>query len=540
MKQQTIKLPFDVPLLEVKELKAGSVACLYEHGNLRYLKVDREEVVRMVYSAVRDEHWATAPYRLESEKLIVQERSFNISYTALYELGDIKYKAFFEIEGREDNTISFSMHGEALSSFKRNRIGLCVLHPINECAGQPVVIGTPGGGEYQSHFPDAISPYQPFKNIANMQYETPGARVQIEFEGDIFETEDQRNWTDASFKTYSTPLEIPIPVDVSEGEKLHQKLVISIHQNEARNSGTNSPASIYDKRAFPKIGYEKFHEEPLSDTDIAALSQLPFDHYRVEIHLDSNQWKDDFRTAVDEARKLNTSLELIIFLEGRNDANANDWINLMQQSQQCITRILLVSNNGNAIPAPFPKLYQAMREKLPHVKIGYGTDAFFADLNRNRPSSDMEFDFLSTPLTPQVHAVDTRTIIENLEAERDLIKTLRSFAADKEICISPVTFKMRTRDGSTSDEDPRMYSSFGAIWTLSTIKNLAGASSITFYQATGYRGLLNGYHAAPSPLFNALKQLKEFSPTWIIYDEDIDSLCVENSSGEQMKFEFLK
>ena len=32
--------------------------------------------------------------------------------------------------------------------------------------------------------------------------------------GDVFEIEDQRNWTDGSFKTYSTPLSLPFPVPV--------------------------------------------------------------------------------------------------------------------------------------------------------------------------------------------------------------------------------------------------------------------------------------------------------------------------------------
>jgi len=36
-------------------------------------------------------------------------------------------------------------------------------------------------------------------------------RWTISFEGDVFETEDQRNWTDASFKTYCPPLRLPYP-----------------------------------------------------------------------------------------------------------------------------------------------------------------------------------------------------------------------------------------------------------------------------------------------------------------------------------------
>ena len=33
----------------------------------------------------------------------------------------------------------------------------------------------------------------------------------VAFDGDIFEMEDQRNWTDASYKIYSTPLRLPFP-----------------------------------------------------------------------------------------------------------------------------------------------------------------------------------------------------------------------------------------------------------------------------------------------------------------------------------------
>jgi hypothetical protein len=36
-------------------------------------------------------------------------------------------------------------------------------------------------------------------------------RVTCRMEGDTYETEDQRNWTDASYKTYVRPLPCPGP-----------------------------------------------------------------------------------------------------------------------------------------------------------------------------------------------------------------------------------------------------------------------------------------------------------------------------------------
>ena len=45
----------------------------------------------------------------------------------------------------------------------------------------------------------------------------PGLMAEVRFEGETFEMEDQRNWTDASYKTYCTPLSLPYPVEVKEG-----------------------------------------------------------------------------------------------------------------------------------------------------------------------------------------------------------------------------------------------------------------------------------------------------------------------------------
>src|SRR5689334_4142967 len=107
MMQRTIQLPFDVALLPVKKLSAGKLSCLYEYGNLRSIQFGNEEVIRMIYTAIRDEHWATAPYEIHDERIEENENHFSISYTALYHLYDIRYKADITIEGNADQTISF-------------------------------------------------------------------------------------------------------------------------------------------------------------------------------------------------------------------------------------------------------------------------------------------------------------------------------------------------------------------------------------------------------------------------------------------------
>jgi hypothetical protein len=69
MSVQKIELPFDVDLVPVRELRAGNLTCLYEAGNLRYIRWGEEEVVRMLYTAVRDENWATATVEINDENI---------------------------------------------------------------------------------------------------------------------------------------------------------------------------------------------------------------------------------------------------------------------------------------------------------------------------------------------------------------------------------------------------------------------------------------------------------------------------------------
>ena len=69
-------------------------------------------------------------------------------------------------------------------------------------------------------FPEAISPDQPAFDISALTHEpAPGVSCTVEMEGDAFEMEDQRNWADASFKTYIRPLSKPRPYVIAKGRK---------------------------------------------------------------------------------------------------------------------------------------------------------------------------------------------------------------------------------------------------------------------------------------------------------------------------------
>ena len=66
-------------------------------------------------------------------------------------------------------------------------------------------------------------------------------------EGDAFEMEDQRNWTDASYKTYVRPLALPWGYTLAKGSR---------HEQSVRLSFTGGGIGAGGKRASGAIAIE--------------------------------------------------------------------------------------------------------------------------------------------------------------------------------------------------------------------------------------------------------------------------------------------
>ena len=102
---------------------------------------------------------------------------------------------------------------------------------------------------------------------------------------------------------------------------------------------------------------------------------------------------------------------------------------------------------------------------------------------------------------------------ETLEAQAETVKSARAFSADRPIIVSPITLKRRYNPHATVAEtekaphelpdavDPRQMSLFGAAWTAGSIKYLAesGAASLTYYETTGWQGLIERETGSPLP-----------------------------------------
>src|SRR6185436_10820871 len=113
--------------------------------------------------------------------------------------------------------------------------GFVVLHPLKGVAGQAVDIEHVDGSKVKSKFPELVNPIQPVLNIRSLTHEVmPGLEATVLMEGDTFEMEDHRNWSDASFKTYVRPLSRPWPYTLEAGTPVKQVIQVTLTGGAAK------------------------------------------------------------------------------------------------------------------------------------------------------------------------------------------------------------------------------------------------------------------------------------------------------------------
>jgi hypothetical protein len=452
------------------ELIAGPITLVFEPeiAFVRYVRAADREILRGVYAAVRNSVWGTVPARVRNLQVKRNDGGFLLTFTSEHQQDDIDFIWTGTLAGARQGTLKFTFDGKALSTFQRNRIGFCVLHPMRECAGQSCTVEKTNGETVKGAFPDLISPHQPFFDIRAIRHTVvPGLEAEVRMEGDTFEMEDHRNWTDANFKTYCTPLAKPYPVRIESGTTIQQSVTLTLKGNPPRtNVKREAPVEVRisgERRPMPKIG---FGHAPVDQKGAAAIRNLAPAHIRVDLHTAKPGWKEELAAAA----ALGFPLELAIF--GAPEA-------VLAAAPKNVARYLIFD-----VTSPAPKL---------NAQVLVGTNNYFTELNRQRPPKDAG-DGTCYSINPQVHAFDNASLVENLEAQASTVRTARSFVGDRWIAVTPVTLRPRfiPANGAPVEPDPRQSSPFNAAWTLGSIKYLAeaGANSITYYELAGKGGVL--------------------------------------------------
>jgi hypothetical protein len=579
-------------------LRAGPLSLWFNDGALRYTGNESTEAVRGVYVAVRDEYWGTVPAELSGLEIANNADHFRIAYTAIHKRNEVDFIWRATIDGRPDGTIQFVMEGEARRDFRRNRIGFCVLHPINECIGRRCWVRRSDGETSLQHFPTRVAAAQPvegFEGISAMAYEIgQDLWAELNFSGDVFEMEDQRNWTDASYKTYCTPLRLPIPVTVKAGTKLRQEVTLQLFVKAAFETrwpyapksdfgfkksqgavcGFDMSGSVtvhMDSAAkpfeLPEIGLQVGEVTGVLDdseleNSIRRLATLGLAHLRADVHLAQSDWRLPFISAAKVATLLRLPLELAVHFSrepSKNLVRIKELAKLLsgEEPRQLHTaklkRLLIVHEGQHSTTLEALQMARTNLGKF-HAPIGAGTNGDLYQLHLQRPPV-AEADFIFWSMNPQVHAFDNRSIAETPEMATHQICAVKECFPGKPICISPVTLKPRGSPTSLTspnelpqDVDARQSSMFGAGWTLAMLKNLAGAgaSSITLYEMIGWLGVMESklgsrlpekFPSVPGgvfPLFHVLADLAGFTHGSTVVSSrptTVEATAISNLSG---------
>ncbi|MCB1281700.1 MAG: hypothetical protein KDB18_09265, partial [Salinibacterium sp.] len=188
------------PESPVRTLIWGEWEATLESALLRNIRYRGTEVIRGIEFVGRDANWGTLPPNVLNLDLAAEH--FNIDGTFHFEEAQVPWSACANLS---DSGLSIAGRCEAPAPVSTNRTGFVLLHPLT-CIGQPFEIEHPDGTTTSAHFPELIRPDQPAFNIRALRYApAEGLELEIRFDGDVFEMEDQRNWLDASFKTYCRP-----------------------------------------------------------------------------------------------------------------------------------------------------------------------------------------------------------------------------------------------------------------------------------------------------------------------------------------------
>ncbi len=499
-KNQWIGLPEQLPQRVC--LRVGALQATMLDGRLLDICFHGEKLIDEVYFALRDPNWGTIPYTLSAQRIEQSAHGFAYYFQAVHAVGNYQYRWQGSVTGSADGRLTFLSTGEAGAGFAKNRLGFCVLHPIS-CAGLPCEIEHSDGTVEKTAFPQQIAPHQPFFDIAGMTYQRNGLTCNVTFEGDVFECEDQRNWTDASFKTYCTPLSIPFPVQMEQGEQvtqavhIHCKAVSDKSAKHQAESQTKDNVVEYSK-PLPLKGTFSLGTcllSPLQQTSFGLGKSLGLHHVRVEIHFHNQSVV--FDELLNQAAHLAHSIHLAVFLTENWRQEVPVLCNLLAQ-HPAVSAVFLHQEGHKVIDKSI--LFQS-REMLSNlaIPIGSGTDAYFTQLNREPLPREL-MDFVCYSNNPQVHAFDNHSIMQTTAGQAANLESAQGLYPEMPIYVTPVTLKIRWNPDATaavseeqlllSQIDNRQMSLMCASWMLRSIVVLStgGATSATYFELAGPRG----------------------------------------------------
>jgi len=497
---------------------------------IRNIKFEGVQLIDLLYTAIRPLDWST----LKSDEYSADVQIIGSDCViTIKEIFASALAAETKITLSENNTFSVSYELKGLSEYQVSRWGICFCLNTSEWMGSSVLSSGKTYSLAQNIAPQRVvgGVVQGLFPASNeMHFVSPDNRnLKVVSTGKVLEAEDQRNWTDNTYKIYSGSLSEPFPFLMSTGAVWTQRANFEVGVPKLTDA---DPAKIlvHEIEALPSIGLQLNGDPLLPPDDLEkAFVLLEIDHLRIN---------EERLTSQKIATTAANGLILEVALLSSNDGEA-----LKAEVLQLSERIpagsrLLVQREGREVvdEADLPR-NESLNSYIP------GTDAFLVDLQNDKKGFGNS---VSYSMSPTVHSFDTETIFKTLYTQQESIKFAQKFIAPR-VFISPVTFSTRgnphsghSRDQRLTYAEPEMALHIrtieGAAWTLGSIFALAsaGAFSGTWHELFGEFGIIYSQSDSIkfSPTFHAISALGAHHAHQITIATSVDNSWVAFENRE--------
>lgn len=544
------------PPAMLRRLAAGPLEVDIADGAVRAVRWHGVEVLRGVDYPLRDANWGTFPTETIGEEFDEHEGRF--AYSRRFHSGGDRFAGTFSCAGTDDGTLSLGLSLSANEDTEVNRAGFVILHPVAGVAGSPLVVTHSDGRIEETAFPQAIAPSQPVFDITALRQGANGVTADIAFSGDVFEMEDQRNWSDASYKTYCRPLSLPTPYALAAGAGVEQRIAIALSGQGAETTASTADAIVPAAptgRTFPEMALAL---ESGWESDSSAIRMLQPASILLRIDLADPNWPLSLPALLHAASGA-LDLELVVAdTEAEMASSLNSLRDRLAQQD-------VAPRSVTALPHAYLKSYQPdavwpdgvtperaaalAREAFPAAAIGGGMLTNFTELNRH-PGAAAAGDFLTHGLTAIVHAADDGSVLQTLEAMPQIFESAESLAPGKPYRLGLVSIGMRSNPYGAAladnparvrrpmaQHDPRQIGLFGAAWMVGAVAATASSAveRLALAAPAGPFGLVEGerlrplYHA-----FLGLSRLQGRERLVVAAPPDLAAVAVQSPEGSAL------
>ncbi|CAH0140174.1 hypothetical protein [Microbacterium sp. Bi128] len=551
----------------VHEWRSGAWSLELRDDEFADIAYDGGIVLRSVCAVVRDRNWDTAGLVVDR----VDASDIALTLHVHSEGLGADMRGIVRAEVRGPGRLRVLTDLESASEFATNRTGLVLLHPP-ALAGAELHVRHADGAVTHSRFPADISPHQPAFDIAGLSWAHSGLDVDLRLAGDVFEMEDQRNWTDASYKTYSRPLALPFPYTLDAGERVVQTIDIAV-------TGTASGAPAHpvarirleEGPPLPAIGVAaSTAPDPAPPVGAVSRDSSWPASVLVELDLATRNW----RAALARAAASGAPLDVRFVLDEADPSRIGEAVHSLRGLS--VARVTAFWPTGPAQhlsdSGAIALLRRALDEAGLDAAVVGGARSHFTELNREHHRLPGGLDGVVFSTTPLFHSLSGAQLIEAIPMQRLVATQGVRIAAGLPVHIGPISLRPHFNNVATTPPptppqddlgegygpalidsvDPRQSAPELAAWTVASAAALAvpGVSTLTYFEEWGLRGVI-ATDGSALPVLDAVTVLAALSgrpglrgqsPDGLVWalggrTDDGDTLVVANLDGRRRAVE---